>query len=743
MPRHSILFVDAYDSFSNSIIALLEAELPVSVESIKIDDPRFVLNDDAFFNFLDGFDAVVAGPGPGHPANPEDIGLINKLWTLPDQHLLPVLGICLGFQSLCLAFGGSVERLKQPRHGIMAILTHSGKDIFVGTGKLVATQYHSLHVRLQSVVGPGWDFWQPSDQCESLVPLAWDLMNVSNGPTLMAVRHAQKPFWGVQYHPESICTNKEGQKAIGKWWKHASAWKSQPSRGNRASLLHVDGLQQSEIRMLSSSTNKVEEPIRQVHWLEFKAYTSPDVAFVAEVLRDDSCSEPLVLESGTRHGKAVNPETGRFSIIGLPDASSTHIRYSTASGVLDVTSKGKTVLEKHVTAEQALSYADEFVLNNKASGGLDTLPFWGGLVGFISYEAGLETIKVAPSGATPEHSDISFIFAERSVIIDNKEAKIYVQSLRDHDEGWLHLIAERLQQSLANHDEAEKTSIDGKICAQVVSEPQKNEYCRKVLECQAHLRAGESYELCLTDQSLLKTAVDGWSMYRRLRSRNPAPFSAYLRLQSRQGPGLTVVGSSPERFLSWSRDGKCQFRPIKGTVKKSPGVTRAKAEEVLGSAKERAENLMIVDLIRHDLSGVKGVANVSVPKLMSIEEYETVFQLVSVIEGDLEPAASGVAVLAASLPPGSMTGAPKKRSCELLKDLEGGKPRGLYSGVIGFLDVGGGGDFSVVIRTAFKWDDEGDVWRVGAGGAITALSDAEAEWEEMMTKRESVFNSLL
>lgn len=128
---------------------------------------------------------------------------------------------------------------------------------------------------------------------------------------------------------------------------------------------------------------------------------------------------------------------------------------------------------------------------------------------------------------------------------------------------------------------------------------------------------------------------------------------------------------------------------------------------------------------------------------MSIEEYETVFQLVSVIEGDLEPSASGMSVLAASLPPGSMTGAPKKRSCELLKDIEGGKPRGLYSGVVGFLDVGGGGDFSVVIRTAFKWDDEGDLWRVGAGGAITALSEAGSEWEEMITKRESVFNSLL
>ena len=136
---------------------------------------------------------------------------------------------------------------------------------------------------------------------------------------------------------------------------------------------------------------------------------------------------------------------------------------------------------------------------------------------------------------------------------------------------------------------------------------------------------------------------------------------------------------------------------------------------------------------------VDGRDHVRVPKLMSVEEYETVFQLVSVIEGDLET--SGVAALAASLPPGSMTGAPKKRSCELLKDIEGGKPRGLYSGVVGYLDVGGGGDFSVVIRSAFRWD--GEDWRIGAGGAVTALSDAEAEWQEMLAKRENVLRAFV
>ena len=131
-----------------------------------------------------------------------------------------------------------------------------------------------------------------------------------------------------------------------------------------------------------------------------------------------------------------------------------------------------------------------------------------------------------------------------------------------------------------------------------------------------------------------------------------------------------------------------------------------------------------------------------VPKLMQVEEYETVFQLVSVIEGQLDPSTSGITALAQSLPPGSMNGAPKKRSCEILKELEN-KPRGIYSGVLGYLDVGGGGDFSVVIRTASRWKDEGDVWRVGAGGAITSLSEPEAEWDEMVVKRQKLLDTLV
>jgi len=209
---------------------------------------------------------------------------------------------------------------------------------------------------------------------------------------------------------------------------------------------------------------------------------------------------------------------------------------------------------------------------------------------------------------------------------------------------------------------------------------------------------------------------------------------------------VTMLGSSPERFLSFSREGLCQLRPIKGTASNSLHLTREDAIAALSVPKEFAENLMIVDLIRHDLYGATG-GGVKVSKLCSVEEYETVWQLVSVIEGKTSPGACPL-VLGASLPPGSMTGAPKKRSVEILHDLEGDE-RGFYSGVCGYLDAGGAADFSVIIRSCIlqpslskKSDiiDDDEVWEIGAGGAITALSDPEAEWEEMLVKLQSVLS---
>jgi para-aminobenzoate synthetase len=615
MSGGKVLFIDAYDSFSNNIIDLLRNRLSVTVESVFIDDPRFVFNDDAFHEHIQQFDAVVAGPGPGHPANQEDIGLIAKLWNLPDEKLLPVLGICLGFQSLCLAFGGSVDRLTQPRHGLVTPVTHRGNDVYVDTGDVQATQYHSLHVN----IGLGSDstlsktqLWKSTTACPHLEPLAWDLSDPDNGPIFMAAKHHNKPFRGVQYHPESICTNNEGHKLIDNWWQEARSWNLQNCKTRISPPPATNGT-------LGRGKNDIGVPFKRntpnnaVHWNSFKPPQQVDAAAILQAIRDQTRPfEPLLLESGTRSGGVpVNTETGRFSIIGLQEAASTHVQYSTSTHLLRIIDGSDVAVRKCANTTEVFDVLEELVQDRRASSGPSVSPFWGGFVGFVSYEAGLETIDVAPSIDSQERPDVWFVFVERSIVLDHVEGHVYIQSLRKDDAEWM-IETERLVSKVACQSAVIIDSERTNTVARVVTEPQQAGYCDKVRNCQSHLRAGSSYELCLTDCTHISSTEDAWSMYLRLRSSNPAPFSAYLNLSSAHASqNIKVVGSSPERFLSWTREGACQFRPIKGTVKKTPTTTRAMAEEQLKTPKEQAENLMIVDLIRHDLSGVPGYVHIS------------------------------------------------------------------------------------------------------------------------------------
>jgi para-aminobenzoate synthetase len=766
MSAGKVLFIDAYDSFSNNIINLLRDRLSVTVSSIYIDDPRFVFNDDAFHEHLQQFDAVVAGPGPGHPANPQDIGLIAKLWTLADENLLPVLGICLGFQSLCLAYGGTVDRLTQPRHGLVTPIRHCGGDVYADTGHVRATQYHSLHVSIgldDNGTRSDQSLFTPTKTCPQLYPLAWDLSDPENGPIFMSAKHVSKPFTGVQYHPESICTNDEGHRMVDKWWQAACTWNARnrtddffPPLGASRPSHHTNGHAQK-----SSNHDSLASA---VHWSSFNPGKPLDAASVVQALRNQTHPlEPLLLESGTRaSGEPVNPETGRFSIIGLQEESSTHVRYSTSNHLVQVTNGSNVPFKTSVTTPEVFTILETLVQSRRALGGPSPSPFWGGFIGFVSYEAGLETIDVTPPEPSQERPDIWFVFVERSIVIDHVEGEVYIQTLHQNDDAWLAATKALLSASTPTSNLPNGTINTPKGPAHIVTQPDRAGYHAKVRACQSHLRAGSSYELCLTDSTQIRTTESAWPLYQRLRAANPAPFSAYLNFTGTAAaaataaydndpaapanPSIQIAGSSPERFLSWTRSGAIQFRPIKGTVKKNPTTTLASASALLKAPKEQAENLMIVDLIRHDLSGVPGVSGIHVPQLMAVEEYATVYQLVSVIAGTLDPAKptakTGLSVLAASLPPGSMTGAPKRRSCALLAGIEGMKPRGLYSGVLGYLDVGGGGDFSVVIRTAFRYGDGGGGggldWQIGAGGAVTVLSEAEAEWEEMLAKRESL-----
>ncbi len=253
------------------------------------------------------------------------------------------------------------------------------------------------------------------------------------------------------------------------------------------------------------------------------------------------------------------------------------------------------------------------------------------------------------------------------------------------------------------------------------------QYLDDIAECKRQLIEGESYEICLTNKITAEVSPDPFALYRTLRRVNPAPFSAYLRIG-----GAAVLSSSPERFLSVGRDRWAEAKPIKGTVRRSqdPAEDVRLAEEMRLDEKTRAENLMICDLLRNDLGIVCEVGTVHVPFLMHVESYETVHQLVSTVRGLLREELEAPDCIRACFPGGSMTGAPKKRTMDIIDGLEG-EARGVYSGAIGYFGLSGACDLNIVIRTVVM---DGETTTIGVGGAIVMQSDAEEEYQEILLK---------
>ena len=252
-------------------------------------------------------------------------------------------------------------------------------------------------------------------------------------------------------------------------------------------------------------------------------------------------------------------------------------------------------------------------------------------------------------------------------------------------------------------------------------------YSRAVSSVRDEIAAGNVYQANLTQRMDLPYAGEPWALYRVLRRLSPAPFAAYLEL-----PEVAVAGSSPERFLKLEADGRVESRPIKGTRPRgpTPEADELLAAELAASAKDRAENLMIVDLVRNDLGRVCRLGSIAVPELMAIESYATVFQMVSTVTGRLRPDCDATDLIRAAFPPGSMTGAPKIAAMRILDALEPVR-RGIYSGAVGYLDARGGADLSVVIRTLLVKDGRA---YLHAGGAVVADSDPVAEYIESLDK---------
>ncbi|KAJ3045456.1 hypothetical protein HK097_001196 [Rhizophlyctis rosea] len=382
--------------------------------------------------------------------------------------------------------------------------------------------------------------------------------------------------------------------------------------------------------------------------------------------------------------------------------------------------------------------------------------FKGGLVGYFGYEMKGESLGAKfqheSAGNTP---DAAFMFVDRFVVFDHIEGGVWAVAIEwDGEEGrtkeWFEGIGQVVRDGGCREgdpkvnvvrsvsDMPELGKADEKRRKFSYRHPRAT-YLSNIAKTQTKINDGESYEICLTTQlrcSLPSSAPDAFTFYTHLRKTNPAPYSAYLAFSST----LHIASSSPERFMKVDADGMMDMKPIKGTVARgaTPEEDERRRGALGGNEKDRAENLMIVDLIRNDLNTISRPNTVHVPKLMAVESYATVHQLVSTIRGHLRPELTAIDAIMRSFPPGSMTGAPKLRTVEIMEELEGA-PRGVYSGVLGWIGIDGAAEMSVVIRTAV-FDGKGV--SVGAGGAIIALSNDVEEWKEVETKLGSCLPSL-
>jgi para-aminobenzoate synthetase len=349
-----------------------------------------------------------------------------------------------------------------------------------------------------------------------------------------------------------------------------------------------------------------------------------------------------------------------------------------------------------------------------------------GFAGYLGYElkADCEPIE----GPAAEAPDAALIFADRLVAIDHEADRTYLLALADEGggssaEGWFEEMGEVLTalEPLPDLAEAEAEQLELEM------KRSRAHYLGDVETCRRYLAAGETYEVCLTNRAVGGPVSDPFSLYRRLRRLNPAPFAAYLRFGD-----LAVLSSSPERFLRVEAEGGVEARPIKGTRRRSedPSEDTRLAEQLGRDEKCRAENVTIVDLLRNDLGRACRFGSLEASPLFEVETYETVHQLVSTVRGRLRPGLDAVDCVRACFPPGSMTGAPKLRTMEILDELEG-TARGVYSGAIGYFGLGGAADLSVAIRTIVT---DARCTTIGAGGAIVLDSVPEDEYEEMLLK---------
>ncbi|NQX33373.1 anthranilate synthase component I family protein [Herbiconiux sp. VKM Ac-2851] len=379
---------------------------------------------------------------------------------------------------------------------------------------------------------------------------------------------------------------------------------------------------------------------------------------------------------------------------------------------------------------------------------VDAPPFRPGLVGWLGYGVSRETMGVPDARSSP-HPDAAFLVVDRAVALGpliEGERRIELLAVAPSWTGELDIWRRRTEDVLrtltATPPRLEPALPDSPSVRWRDTRP---EYLAAVRACQEAITRGDAYVLNLSTEIEVTpasgTGFDPLDVYDRLRAISPAPHGGVLRIG-----GVTLLSSSPERFVRVS-DGRVSTHPVKGTRRRSADA-RADAAlraDLAASVKERAENVMIVDLMRNDLARVSVPGGVEVTSLLEVETHPQVHQLVSAVEARLRPGAGVAEVLAAAFPAGSMTGAPKRSAVEILDGLEQ-RARGLYAGAFGWIGRDGSADLAMTIRSiVLDAPVAGSLpsrATIGVGGGVTALSLPEEEYDEVLLKAAALLDAL-
>lgn len=686
------LIIDNYDSYTYNLyqmIAQVNQELPTVIRNDQVDWTELQNID---------FDNIVISPGPGRPEKTADFGICDQVL----QNIkVPLLGVCLGHQGLGYLYGGKIIYAPEVKHGRLIGIYHNNSALFQGLPDTFSVVcYNSLIV----------DDSLPS----CLKKVAWTMDGI-----IMGLSHRDLPFWGIQFHPESICTE-YGKQILENFREFSLRYYGNQSLSKKSDIIHKDSIPRNSEQ-------------RQKDQREYLVYSKkldiyPDAEQVYIQLFGHKVNTFWLDSSRYEVGLS------RFSFMGDNSGpNSILIKYSQQNREVITIESGKVKCYQ----ESIFDYLER-ELNIRYYCNHD-LPFDFncGFVGYLGYELKAECdAELAYNSDLP---DAVFLFADQIIVFDHQEKTTYLLCLTTQlqssiAENWFVAIEEELRALSPLVSAVTKLNNQQHVIFQLQRSPQN--YINDIKTCLEEIHEGETYQVCLTNKLYTGVTPEPLAFYRTLRQVNPAPYAAFFQFAD-----FAIACSSPERFLRIDPHGWVETKPIKGTLGrgKTPEEDLILRESLRNSEKDCCENLMIVDLLRNDLGRVCKIGSIHVPKLMEVETYTTVHQLVTTIRGQLLPDVDAIACIRHAFPGGSMTGAPKIRTMQIIDRLEPAA-RGIYSGAIGFLALNGAADLNIVIRTAILTPDQTSI---GIGGGIVALSDPKAEVAETMLKGEALIRALM